>query len=86
MCLYKKQDASGCCNSFSHHPGKGGKDGRCILGTIYANQVFDSLVQKKSWNYYKINVTQDSRNCRKKRPTGPLPLEGETTNSIKISP
>ena len=84
MCLYKKQDASDCCNSFSHRPGKGGKDGRCIFGTVYANQVFNSLVQKKSWNYYKINVTEDSRNCRQKRPTGPLPLEGKTTNNIKI--
>ena len=78
LCLYKKQDASGgCCNSFSHRPGKDGKDDRCILGTVYENQAFDSLVQKKSWNYYKLNISQESRNCRNKRPTGPLPIEGK---------
>eukprot|EP00092_Neocalanus_flemingeri_P035176 GFUD01038280.1.p1 GENE.GFUD01038280.1~~GFUD01038280.1.p1 ORF type:complete len:1087 (+),score=284.35 GFUD01038280.1:432-3692(+) len=76
LCLYKKQDQSGCCDSFSHRPAKNGRDEQCILGTVYANQAFDSLVQKKSWNYFKLNVTQDSRNCRQKRPTGPLPLEG----------
>ena len=84
LCIYKKQDESGCCDSFSHRPGKEGKDDRCILGTVYANQAFDSLVQKKFWNYYKLNITQESRNCRQKRPTGPLPLEGKKGNSYII--
>ena len=56
MCLYKKPER---CESFSHRPGTDNKGDRCILSTTYHNKGFDSLVEKKSWNYYKLN---DSNN------------------------
>ena len=74
LCIYQKQEEVGCCDSFSHRPGKDGKEDKCILGTAYANRDFDSLLQKKSWNYYTLNASLDrelaTRRCRKQRPSG----------------
>ena len=67
MCVYKKPDkTSGCCSSFSHRPGSDGKGDRCILSTVFSNSVFDGLVEKKAWNYYKLNITDDAR-CKDER-------------------
>jgi len=69
-----------CCDSFSHRPGKDGRDDRCTLGTIYNNNDFDGMIEKKSWNYYKLNSTthQYHENCRSRLPRntkGPI-IEG----------
>jgi len=66
-CYYSKR----CCTSFSTRPGKDGRKDRCLLSTIFENQVFDTLVQKGSWNYHKLNVSQSEgeRTCRGRRAT-----------------
>jgi len=55
--------------SFSTRPGKDGKKDLCLLSTVFENQVFDSMVQKSSWNYHKLNISQSEgeRVCRRRR-------------------
>ena len=64
LCLYQKLNGTGCCDSFSHRAGKDGKDDRCTLGSVYVtnslNSSIDSLVEKKAWNYYKLNDTANT--------------------------
>jgi hypothetical protein len=66
-CYYSKR----CCMSFSTRPGKEGKKDLCLLDTIFENQVFETLVQKGSWNYHKLNISQSEgeRKCRQRRQT-----------------
>ena len=51
------------CDSFSYNAEKK----RCLLGNIFSNAPFDSLLERKAWNYYSFNGTHDS-NCRVTRP------------------
>ena len=59
-----------CCTSFSTRPGKEGKKDLCLLNTIFEHQL-DTLVQKGSWNYHQLNISQSEgeRKCRVKRET-----------------
>ena len=64
LCLYQKMNGTGCCDSFSHRAARDGKDDRCTLGSVYVtnsiNSSIDSLVEKKAWNYYKLNDTANT--------------------------
>jgi len=56
-CIYNK----GPCSSFSHRPGKDGKADKCSLGSQKGLLDMDTLVEKKSWNYFYINNTEKNR-------------------------
>ena len=61
------------CTSFSHNRAKR----RCILGNRYsATSPYDALVERKAWNYYRLNETFDNGCNRVKRPAG-SPFEGQ---------
>ena len=64
LCLYSKRRQGDCCRSFSHRPARPGKEDRCVLGTSFTNRM-DSLVEKRSWTYYTLNTTDDSRSVRR---------------------
>ena len=64
LCLYSKRRQGDCCTSFSHRPARPGKEDRCVLGTSFTNRM-DSLVEKRSWSYYTLNTTDDSRSVRR---------------------
>ena len=57
-----------CCTSFSTRPGKEGKKDLCLLNTNFEHQL-DTLVQKGSWNYHQLNISQSEgeRKCKGKR-------------------
>ena len=60
------------CNSFSYNPSRK----RCLLGNKYSNKVpFDSLLQRRAWNYYSFNGSLDNGCQRRKRPA-PSEIEG----------
>ena len=88
LCLYQKLKGTGCCDSFSHRKAKDGKDDRCTLGSVYVtnslSESFDNLVEKKSWNYYKLNDTSSSQCLRRRRPRVPeIPIEALRMNNKK---
>ena len=61
------------CTSFSHHREKN----RCILGNRYsATAPYDALLERRLWNYYKLNGDVDNGCNRVKRPAE-TPFEGE---------
>ena len=69
LCLYQK---GRCCNSFSHRAAdNSGKGDRCILNTVYTNELFDATLEKKSWDYYELNFTdtREGRKCISERGT-----------------
>ena len=51
------------CDSFSYNAEKR----RCLLGNRFSNVPFDSLLQRKAWNYYSFNGSLNN-NCRLPRP------------------
>ena len=60
------------CTSFSHHPTKS----RCLLANRNsANNPYDALLEKKSWNYYKLNGSASVGCDRVRRPAGTTPFE-----------
>lgn len=53
------------CTSFSHNPQKN----RCLIGNRYSGlSPYDALIERKNWNYYKLNGTSDNGCNRVKRP------------------
>ena len=51
------------CDSFSYNAEKR----RCLLGNRFSNVPFDSLLERKAWNYYSFNGSLNN-NCRLPRP------------------
>ena len=52
------------CNSFAYNIERK----RCLLGNRYSNVPFDSLLERKAWNYYSFNGSLDNGCNRVKRP------------------
>ena len=53
------------CTSFSHNPTKN----RCLIGNRYSGSApYDALLERKAWNYYKVNGSVSNGCNRVKRP------------------
>ena len=52
------------CTSFAYNEDRK----RCLLGNRYSNTPFDSLIQRRAWNYYTLNASLDNGCKRVKRP------------------
>jgi hypothetical protein len=74
MCAQSKRCT---CTSFSYNSEKK----RCLLGNRHTP--FDSLLERKAWNYYSINGTIDNGCNRVKRPAHEY--EGSTCPNWPIS-
>ena len=52
------------CTSFAYNADRQ----RCLLGNRYSTSPFDSLIQRRAWNYYTLNASLDNNCKRVKRP------------------